>query len=199
MKNSSGFALLLLMLATGAGYGQKKATFYLQPQITLLNGTQSVDGAIGFASGVEYGLWQFGAGAEMDYYEKRSVPFYAEAKRFFGNQRKRPFVYAGAGANFAWPTEFQRYYYYDWGGWGGQFYVPSTFEHGRYLQGGIGVQMQSKKGKGFSISLGYSSKTMREHWEENVWDPSTSTTIKTPRSIRYEFNRVDLKVGFRVF
>ncbi len=198
MKRISGFVLLLLLLAAGAGYGQKKSSFYLQPQITLLNGTQTIDGSLGFSSGVEWGPWQFGGTSEMDFYEKRSVPLYAEAKRYFGNQKKRPFVYAGAGANFAWPTEYQRYYYYDWG-WGSQFYIPSTFDHGRYLMGGIGIQMQSKKGKGFSISLGYSSKSMTEKWVEEVWDPSTSTTVKTPRSIKYEFNRVDLKVGFRVF
>lgn len=197
MKRLAGFTLLVIILVSGTVNGQKKPAFYLQPQITLLNGTQTVDGAIGFVSGAEWGPWQFGAGAEMDYYEKRSVPFYAEARRFFTNQKKRPFVYAGAGVNFAWPTRYQHYYYYDW--WGSQFNTLSEFGHGRYLQGGIGVQMQSKKGKGFSISLGYSSKTMTEKWVEEVWDPSTSTRISTPRSIKYEFNRVDLKVGFRVF
>lgn len=198
MKKSSGIIIVFLLLATGTGFGQKKSAFYLQPQITLLNGTQTVDGSIGFSSGVEWGAWQFGGTTEIDFYEKRSVPFYAEAKRYFGNQKKRPFLYAGAGANFAWPTDIQRYYFYDWIG-GGQFYTPSTFDHGRYLQGGIGVQMQSKKGKGISISLGYSSKTMTEKWVETVWDPSTTTNIKTNRSVKYEFNRVDLKVGFRVF
>lgn len=191
------FIVLVLGLANQLS-AQQKSGFFLQPQLTFLNGNQTVDGAVSFVSGLETGHWQIGGVVGIDYYQTRSVPLYAEVKRFFGKEKNRPFVYGGAGFNFTWPTDAQRHYIYDWI-WGGPVTSEASYQNGRYLEGGIGCLLQNKKGKGFSISLGYSSKTQGESWVESVWDPSTSTTIKTPRSMKFEFNRIDLKVGFRIF
>lgn len=198
MKRNHVFMLALLVLIVCPAIAQKKSNFVLQPQLSFLNGNHTVDGAISFLSGVEFNQWQIVGVAGFDYYQKRSVPLYAEAKRFFGQKKNKPFVYGGAGLNFAWPTDAQRHYIYDWT-WGGSITSEASYQNGRYLEAGIGCFLQNKRGKGFSLSLGYSSKTQGENWEEDVWDPSTSTNIKTPRSVKFEFNRIDIKLGLRIF
>lgn len=197
MNKSKIIVCIFLWFVSGSLMAQKKAAFFLQPQITFINGAQTVDGSLGLVTGAEKGPWQFGLGSALDYYQFRTVPVFAEVKRFFGNQSKKPFVYAGAGFNFPWLQENERYYIYDW--WGSGPVNEADYETGYYVHGGIGCWIQNKKGKGFSLSLGFSKKTNQINWMENVWDPSTSLITTTPRSKKYDFNRLDFKLGFRLF
>ncbi|MEO7043740.1 MAG: hypothetical protein ABI091_00430, partial [Ferruginibacter sp.] len=125
----------------------------------------------------------------------RSAPLYAALKKMFGDKKEAPFLYANAGINIAWVLSNQHYGYPFWG----SSVTPSHFTNGHFIEAGTGVNMKNKKGKGFFLSLGYSSKTLKENWMENVWDPAKNESIISPHTNKYLLNRIVFKVGFQLF
>jgi hypothetical protein len=188
------FVSVLICCCT-KGQAQKQA-FYLLPQVGLVNGDDHVSGSVLLSGGFANKNWQYGAGTGYDYYKFRSVPVYAEVKRLFGANSNKIFIYTNAGWNIAFPLESQRYHYSNW--WW-ETTSKSKFSNGIIAEGGAGVFLPNKKGKGFVLSLGYSTKTLKESWTEMIWDPVASLQISTPRSNKYTLNRTVLKVGFRIF
>lgn len=177
-------------------FSQKKE-FYLAPQIGLLNGNNHISETVGLTVGVANRNWVYGIGTSIDYYKFRSVPVYTEVKKMFGDKKTTPFLYADAGINISCVLSDQHQFnYYPIGG--GPV-VTTNFTDGHFVEAGTGVNIKNKKGKGFFLSLGYSSKTLKENWLENVWDPGKNETIISPRSNKYLLNRIIFKVGFRLF
>jgi len=190
--------ILLFLLANlfcRPGYSQKNS-FFLLPQLGLLNGDGHVNASVLVSGGMEVAEWQYGIATGFDYYKFRSVPVYAEVRRFIGRNRKKPFLYAAAGWNIAFPLEEQNHYYNGW--WGGNT-DKSDFDNGYILEGGAGIFLSNKKGKGLILSAGYSTKTLGESWMENNWNPENNSWIMTSHTNRYTLNRIQLKAGFRIF
>ena len=175
----------------------QKPALYLAPQVGLLNGKQHASQTFGLTAGVATSQWVYGIGGSVDYYKFRSVPVFAEVKRMFGEKKNMPFVYANAGINMDWVLANQHQHPQYWG-WGTPI-EDCNFSNGHFLEGGAGVNLKNKEGKGFILSLGYSSKTLSESWEENIWDPVESKLTPTLRSNKYALNRIVFKVGFRIF
>lgn len=175
----------------------QKPAFYLAPQVGLLNGNSHAGKMFGLTAGLATTDWVYGIGASIDYYKLRSVPVYAEVKRMLGNNKNTPFLYANAGINMDWVLANQHYHQHNWG-WGAPL-TDCNFSNGHFLETGAGVNIKNKEGKGFSLSLGYSSKSLSESWTENIWDPLENKFTPTLRANKYSLNRVVFKVGFRIF
>ncbi len=187
---------MIIWIGSNTKAAAQKDGFYMVPQAGLLNGDKKVDASVQLSGGVSCKQWQYGAGMGFDYYKFRSVPLYAEGKRFFGSKDNKPFLYAEAGWNIAYPLENQRYHNY---GWWTETTMKSKFSNGIIAGGGAGVFLPNKKGNGVMLALGYSTKTLRESWTEFLWDPVAAMQVTSRRSQKYILNRVVLKIGFRVF
>ncbi len=84
----------------------KKRTSYLKPQLGILNGNQDNSFQFQLLGGIVSKNWQVGMGAGLDYYKVRSVPLFADIRRYFGGDNK-VFAFVNAGCNIPWALDKQ--------------------------------------------------------------------------------------------
>ncbi len=170
-----------------------KGVFTVSSQAALLNGDSHVNGQLLLTAGYEQNGWMIGAGSGFDYYKYRTVPVFADIKKFFGKGNRQLFIYANAGSDLAWPTDNQKTNRGNWWGWN----VPqaSVFKNGVYTDIGFGYTLFNNKRSGFFTALGYSTKTLTEVYDEPVWNGTNS--VITKRTLKYTMNRSLLRIGYR--
>lgn len=190
---------LLLLVITGTALAQAnkdKAGYYLIPQAVLLNGDQSVSGQVQLVAGMEKKQWNIGLGTGIDYYKVRTIPLFIDLRACLGKARSL-FAYADLGTNIAWPLESQ--YRKTWTITGNSL---SSFNNGFYGDWGIGYSLKGQQRKGIVISLGYSVKTITEHYKElTYWIvpfPQPGSAQDRERKLDYTLNRITLKLGVRL-
>lgn len=197
MKKS--ITILLLVITTMASAQQKKKDYYLIPQVALLNGDNATSGQVQVTGGMQVKQWAFGLGLAMDYYKIRTLPVFADARLYFGEQ-KQFFSYANLGYNIVTALESQER---KLSTWLGGTYTNSSFGNGLYTDIGIGCLIDGNKKKGLLMSLGYSIKTLSEtytDWFSGIssgWEPS-SVRVDGGRKANYTLNCFSLKLGVRL-
>lgn len=195
MKNSFLFLLSFFIVASVCAQVKPiKGSFYLLPQIALLNGDQSASGQVQVAGGIEKNGWGLGIGTGIDYYKVRTVPVFADLRKSFG-KNSAVFSYLNIGSNLAWPLESQYSTDYIWG-LGGR---RSDLSNGLYTDLGIGYTIRGKKKEGIVLSLGYSMKTIRETRYGTIYrdfPPYIPETRET--KLDYTFNRIAFRLGVKL-
>lgn len=193
-------SLIMALLLANHIYAQKTkqpSTLYVTPQVGLLNGDNAVSAQVVLSGGMKTRTWSYGIGAGIDYYKVRSAPFFVELKKDFGSKEKPLFAYLQLGANIAWPlqSDYRENFYSSWFG-----NTTTRFQNGMYRELGIGYTGWYTKKKGIWISLGYSTKTMAEFYDELIYPdfPPYDRITKTERKLAYTFNRLVLKIGCRL-
>ena len=177
---------------------QQKNKSYLMPQLGVLDGDQSTSMQFQIVSGIVTKSWRIGMGTGIDYYKVRSVPIFADVRKYLG-AAKKAFVFANVGYNVPWPMESQYKIFFVQGG-----NQKSQFEMGWYADAGIGYDIEIGKQKAISLSLSYSMKTFSEKYHEHfdwIWGwamPQIPETLPE-RKIEYSFRRLSLKAGFRLW
>lgn len=185
---------LLFALTVPAQQVKHKGTLSVSAEIALLNGDNHVDGQILMSAGVEKNGWFIGAGSGFDYYKYRTVPVFADVKKYFGKGNRQLFIYANAGTDIAWPTENEKNLRNS-GGWWGWSPSPGVFKNGIYTDLGFGYTLFNSKHRGIFTVLGYSTKTVTEIYDEQVWNGTTS--VMTKRTLDYTMNRVVFRIGYK--
>ncbi|MFT3843947.1 MAG: hypothetical protein QM725_02755 [Lacibacter sp.] len=192
MYIKEGF-ILVMMLCLFSAEAQKKAAkgnLVVNAQLALLNGDDETDGQITLTPGYGFKNWVIGAGTGFDYYKYRTVPVFADVKRYFGTGSRKMFVYGNIGLDVPWPTSEQKMYRNSW--WGAS---ESRFKNGVYTDVGFGYTLFSNKNRGFFAAAGYSTKMLTEIYQEGIWNGTT--TIQTTRSLEYTMNRFLFRVGYK--
>lgn len=191
MNIKYGFVLLLMFcgLIVSAQKKVSKGSLVVNAQLSLLNGDDQTEGQIAITTGYGFHNWVVGAGAGFDYYKYRTVPVFADVRRYFGTGSRRPFVYGNIGVDVPWPTSDQKMS----NGWWGT--TESRFKNGIYSDVGFGYTLFSNKNRGFFAALGYSTKMLTEKYNETIWNGSTSFVAE--RSYEYTMNRFLLKFGYK--
>lgn len=194
-KLFSGIMICLLAVTVHAQQIKPKDKFVVSAEAALLNGDRYVNGQILLNAGYEFNGWYAGAGTGFDYYKYRTVPVFAEVKKYFGNNyNKQFFLFAKGGNDIAWPTENQKNLRSNnWGGW--NITSKSVFRNGVYTDVGFGYTLFNSKQKGFYTVAGYSSKSLTEVYNEQVWNGATS--VITRRQLQYTLNRIVIRFGYR--
>ena len=154
----------------------------------MLNGDNGVSEAIQTVNGFSKGLWFAGIGLGLDYYQYRTVPFFADLRYEYGRKKNKVFVYADAGINFSWAQDDLKYVSTIWNG-----NRSNDFNNGLYTDAGIGLTAGFKNGEAIILSLGISHKTLEEKISYDDW----RTTKRQTDVNSYRLNRVVLKIGFR--
>jgi hypothetical protein len=169
--------------------------WYVQPELSLVNGDNQVNGNIAVHGGWQVKQWTLGIGTAIDYYQIRSAPLYITSQYTFSKQlHKSPFVSAKLGANIAWPTATQ----------GKAIDFEGTrmtnFNNGYYAELNVGYQWRIGKQQYIKAILGYSIKSLKEQYLETL--PSIlpfplPPAVTAVRSWDYHFQRVQLGVAFQ--
>jgi hypothetical protein len=186
---------IVIVLSVQAQQGKQKGTLSVSAETALLNGDNHVNGQVLLTAGCEFKGWFVGAGSGFDYYKYRTVPVFIDVKKYWGKGNRKLFVYANGGADVAWPTESQKNLRTGGGWWGWSPPSGSIFKNGIYTDIGFGYTLFNSKHRGFFTALGYSTKTMTEKYDEQVWNGTATVTVK--RTLDYTMNKVLLRIGYK--
>lgn len=190
--------ILVCALTQVKAQSNKKAKFYLMPEIALLNGDQAKSTQIQLIGGLSKNNWRFGLGLGIDHYKLRSAPIFINARNYFGSNKKG-FAFVSIGSNIPWVLDEQHRIWFTQNG----EQKRSAFNMGVYSDIGIGYDIQLGKTKNLSLSMGYSVKRISEEYEEWgfwIWpQPTPEPNSSRARTADYTLRRLSLKVGFQLW
>jgi hypothetical protein len=139
--------------------------------------------------------WQVGAGSGFDFYRFRSVPVYAQGRKYFGSKKNKTFLLATAGYNFPAPTALEKN-----GSRGGDVWwgmaPPKSYSGGFYGEAGGGYAFLNNKGRGLALSFSYIFKSLTETYTTSTW-VGNGQTKPSEEKITYYMNRLALRVGYK--
>lgn len=188
--------ILLCCIATTCSIqAQKKEStkykFLAIPNFQVLNGAEATSSSIHLYAGLANTHNHFTIGVGIDYYRFRTVPLMLDYKHFFGNKQNKVFAYSSIGYSIPWLLEEQKYRF--WNGWGGMGNL-GEYSSGLAYQFGIGYAILNKKQKGFLLNVGMNSKSIKERFEQMVFNGTTSTLM--PYTKIYHLNRLAIGIGY---
>jgi hypothetical protein len=187
--------LLLCSMQLLAQKPAKRSKLYIVPQLGLINGDRYVSGQVALVGGKEKDGWGIGIGAAVDYYKLRTLPVFVDVRKNITNADWPVFAYANFGVNIPAPLETQTRVYSPW-----YNTSDSRYQAGLYTDLGLGYAMLNKKHRGFVMSIGFSSKGNTEKYMETIYnDFPPYKANQYERKLSYSFNRVILKLGFRLY
>ncbi len=189
MKKICILLFVFIYIQTNA-QSTKKNTSYLRPQLGVLDGNQQNSFQFQALGGIVRKNWRIGIGAGVDYYKVRSVPVFADLRRYFGGDNKA-FVFINAGCNIPWALDKQ----YKVSFIPGSGSLKSKFEMGWYTDLGFGYDLGLGAKRNLSLSISYSMKTLSEQYNEFVWISGGTLPTSSPRKLDYTFQRLSIKAG----
>lgn len=180
------FGLLILFALAGRAQQKERIKFSAISQLGFLHGPSGNYAQGSGVSGIRYKTWSAGLGIGLDYYYLRSVPLFADLRKYLNKKDYAPFIYLDLGTNYPWVKKMS-----DDNGIG-SFY-QSTYDAGMYLDAGLGYRLKFGKSDGVLISLGFSQKKLRDFQVIGRWG-----TWNTGETYRYEYKlqRLSFRAGF---
>jgi hypothetical protein len=171
---------------------QKKSTrFQSYNSLVLLNGSQTVSGALQSVNGIEMGSFFIGAGVGIDFYRIRSVPLFIDIRHTIGKGKRKFFGYTDLGYHLPWASGVNP---------GDSWASERDFAGGIYADFGLGYLVAIGKNDALILSAGYALKHMSETviYDQICTDPWPGISCgPSINSYEYRFNRLSLKVGWR--
>lgn len=183
--------LCVLNAATGQPVTQKpavKIVYSALNEVGLLTGATGQAAVLQTIHGVRINRWFTGIGAGIDYYGMRSVPLFLNVQRDLSDKSKRPFLFASGGVNMPWATSTQN---------ASKGYIGEA-RKGLYVDGGIGMKLQTKSIGAVVFSAGFSYKKTSDKVEmfslwSSYWPPRPSDEY-----FKYQYRRIVLKLGLQL-
>jgi hypothetical protein len=153
MKRNLIIAILILLANAGFSQASKKpkCSFSSVTQFGILSGSQRDAFLIQTINGIVSKNWAAGIGVGIDNYSERSVPFFIDIRKKFGNNANAPFVYADGGINFGWLNFIQR----------SNRSLPKYKQPSWYYDAGIGWRISLKNKSAILMSAGYTLKQLK--------------------------------------
>ncbi|MFN5761269.1 MAG: hypothetical protein ACK44U_04250 [Sphingobacteriales bacterium] len=159
----------------------------------LVWGSYETNGDVRLQSGISKEGWKFGAGIGHDSYRYSSLPIYLQARKIFVSGKKRPFVLASAGYNFATEPDFSPDWWFDPRGG-----ITPVYKYGSgyYAELGGGLAFRENKKWGYTLSISYIRKTMSEEYNTTIWN-GTGLENEVINNL-YRMKRVSIRLGIRI-
>jgi hypothetical protein len=180
--------LLLFLNYVFAQQGGTKLKFHSVNQAGLLQGEHFSAIHLQTVNGVQYKNWFAGAGLGLDYYKFKSIPLFADLKKYFGASRNQFFLYADGGTSFVWKSKGET-----------DSYPTGNYSDknppGFYSNTGLGYKAGLKNGMAFLLSAGYSYKRVNEKQEQTIC-PFTGPCYIQTDTYKYDFNRLIIQIGW---
>ncbi len=160
-----------------------KAKFHSINQVGLLNGSKGTASHLQSVNGFQYKNFFGGIGVGLDYYRYRSIPLFAEARKYFGNAKNKLFVYADGGVHFVWEKIEN-------------FSGASVKQYPQfYSNAGIGYQLAMDKNVGLTFNIGYSYKRVKYKQDIYNFCPLVGLCYENSTTYIYDFNRLVIQIG----
>ena len=140
--------LIALLICINTTAQKNKIHFHSFNSFALIGGQSEVSTAFQTVNGIRFSNWFSGVGVSIDNYQYETLPFFFDARRYFGSE-KRAFVYGDIGYDF--PIKNKP---------GNQYYNSYHFNGRIYTDVGFGYQVPLYKKTSFEFSLGYSYKKL---------------------------------------
>ncbi len=156
-------------------------------QVGLLSGSQGESGTLETINGITINKWFTGVGAGLDYYGERDIPLFIDVRRDITNNKNTPFIYADAGASFAWLNDQQKR----------QRSRPAT-SPGLFYDLGAGWKLGGRNKRAFIVSAGYSFKQAKEKLNQTIFNPALRISEPAVQYMNYKYRRIVIKVGFQL-
>ena len=169
---------------------QSRIQFRSMIQVGLINGEGGSAFQVQAIHGAAFGTWFAGIGTGLDFYRYRSIPLFADLRKYFGKANSF-FIYADAGPDFVWQRDREK-----------RVYTGSDkFTTGFYGDAGIGKRFLLHGNSGILLSISYSRTNLHEKTTTmySVYDPFNAgglTTNDNSQYYDYHLNRLLLHVGF---
>lgn len=156
---------------------QSKLKFANNNLVGLLSGSSSNALQLQTINGVSYKTFSFGIGVGIDNYYFKTIPVFADVRKYIFEKRQTPFVYIDVGSNFSTKKDE------------GTTWQTITYQAGFYYDFGIGYKWTIGKQFHINSSFGFSQKKYGSRQEYHyVSDPP-------PDLYNYRLQRFTLKLG----
>ena len=185
MKNN--FLLATLVACVNCLYVQAQnepVKFQVSLATGIAAGSSEPQWIIQTVNGLSSGKWFTGIGAGLDHYEYRTLPLFADVRRYFG-KHDEAFVYGDIGYNFAWKTKpGKEIGYYD----------EYSFSGGLYTDVGIGYRFVSGKKSALNFTIGHSYKELTANTGTTIC-PFIGPCYTQTDKYRLNFVRIVIRAG----
>ena len=161
-----------------------KWKFYSVNQLGLLQGESKAAFQLQTVNGFQRSNFFIGLGAGLDYYRYRSIPLFADFRKYFGKANTAFFIFADAGVHFVWEKK------------NSSAYEMEKFYPGLYTGAGIGYKAGFKNGTGLLLSAGYSYKRVNDRLQQPPYLCLAPECFIQSDYYRYNLNRLLLQLGW---
>jgi hypothetical protein len=194
---------LMFMLVLGSFAQQKQGKWWIVPELGLQAGSYEPSGDIRLNGGINYKGWLIGAGGGLDYYRFESYPIYVQTRKFIGNKRLKPFVFASAGINIPKETTVSKT----------SFWLENTliinnlvavqptiytYKPGAYGELGFGYALLNKKNRGLMMSFSYTQKNLSESYPNQISNGTIGGVEDSKEKQIYYMKRWCLRIGYLI-
>lgn len=152
MRKGFFFTLIIsFLLSTSISAQKKKVRFQSVNQFAIVGGESHVNTAFHTVNGVKFSDCFFGIGVGIDYYRYKTLPLFADARWYFGED-KRGFIYGDIGYDFPMKNKPGKEMSY---------YTNYHFTGGIYTEFGIGFKTKFIKNSSILFSVGHGYKELQ--------------------------------------
>ena len=176
-----GLIVVVLACVKAQSNNKSKAIlskFHSYNTVQLLNGSTSTSAAIISVNGFQFNRFFTGVGVGYDYYFRRTIPLFAEARYNIGRNKRKLQLFADFGASFLVDKNN-----------GNQ-----SSKTGRYWSTGFDYYIPVHK-DAFTIGVGYSSKQVIYYGDNFMVLPVVGWQ-NVPIKYDYQLNRIAIRMGW---
>jgi hypothetical protein len=174
------YLVLIILGQQLAVNAQSKVRFENHNAVGLLAGTSSIAMQLQTVNGVNYKTFFLGAGIATDGYYSKSMPLFAEVRKYVSGKKSTPFVYFDAGSNISSEKDET------------STWMTTTYHDGFYYDAGIGYQWKIVKRFHVDASFGFSQK--KYGYEQQYFGGIVGPEVP-PQTYEYRLQRFTLKFG----
>jgi len=189
---------LMLMLVIGSFAQQKESKWWIVPELGLQAGSYEPSGDMRLNGGINYKGWLIGAGGGLDYYRFESYPIYLQTRKFIGNKRLKPFVFASAGINIPKETTVSKTNFGFWNTLIAVQPVLYTYKPGAYGELGLGYAYLNKKHRGVMMSFSYTQKNLSETYPTQISNGTIGGIEDSKEKQIYYMKRWCLRISYLI-
>lgn len=189
---------LMMLFEIGSFAQQKESKWWIVPELGLQAGSYEPSGDMRLNGGINYKGWLIGVGGGLDYYRFKSYPIYAQTRKFIGNKRLKPFVFASAGINFPKETSVSKINFGFWNTLIAVQPVLYTYKPGAYGELGFGYALLSKKNRGLMMSFCYTQKNLSESRPIQISDGTIGGIVNSKEDQLYYMKRWCIRISYLI-
>ncbi|MGN6298221.1 MAG: hypothetical protein ACTHM7_15635 [Ginsengibacter sp.] len=151
MKNLIFILIIFLLMPSALSAQKKKVRFQSINQFAIVGGENHTNTAFQTINGIKFSNWSPGIGTGIDNYRYKTLPLFADARWYFGEDKKA-FFYGDLGYNFPLKNKPGKEMGY---------YTNYHFKGGIYTELGIGFKTKFIKKSSVVFSVAHSYKQLQ--------------------------------------